>query len=130
MKATRIENNGDKRARVALLNRMKKHGITQQRFESMLTSQDGRCAICGEHMRLPCIDHDHRSGQVRGLLCTGCNTGIGDLKDDPRVVKAALDYLIGWATVTRASTSDNVDNPFPTNYNYGILSTRVPGGEK
>jgi hypothetical protein len=39
------------------------------------------------------IDHDHKSGKVRGLLCSCCNTGIGFLKDDPRIMRKAADYV-------------------------------------
>jgi hypothetical protein len=40
-----------------------------------------------------CIDHDHVTGQVRGLLCGSCNSGIGLLRDDPGVIKAAARYV-------------------------------------
>lgn len=42
------------------------------------------------------MDHDHKTGKVRGLLCTPCNTGIGMLQDDPEIVKKALDYLLSF----------------------------------
>lgn len=55
-------------------------GITVQLYESMLKKQNGGCAICGvKHNsgRRLCIDHCHKTNKVRGLLCNGCNIGIG-----------------------------------------------------
>jgi hypothetical protein len=58
------------------------------------------CAICGSmggvgrHGQLH-IDHDHVTGEVRGVLCHECNTGIGKLRDDPDLLLAAVDYLKG-----------------------------------
>ena len=58
------------------------------------------CAICGttewmgRHQR-PHIDHDHETGEVRGVLCHNCNLAIGHLKDDPELVARALAYLRG-----------------------------------
>ena len=60
----------------------------------MLADQDGKCAICTKPFpgRIA-IDHDHRTGRVRGLLCTSCNTGIGKLGDDPELLLRAISYL-------------------------------------
>jgi hypothetical protein len=60
--------------------------------------QGSRCAICGvpeEHapMKRLHVDHDHRTHIVRGLLCSRCNTGIGQFKDDPNRLLAAIEYL-------------------------------------
>jgi hypothetical protein len=67
-------------------------------YESLLHAQGGACAICGT--RSPgaksfSADHDHTTGQVRGLLCLKCNTGIGLLQDSPAILEAALEYLGG-----------------------------------
>ena len=62
----------------------------------MLDKQDGCCAICGEpeppYERLH-IDHDHRTGVIRGLLCNNCNRGIGHLKESIPSLRAAIRYL-------------------------------------
>jgi len=74
----------------------KKYGLTKALFERLLTSQNYKCAICGvaiadDHT---ChVDHDHQTGKVRGLLCSRCNTGIGQFKDDPDLLLRAAAYL-------------------------------------
>jgi hypothetical protein len=70
-----------------------KYGLTQGEFEAMLASQGGLCAICSLPMGTPKIDHNHDTGEVRGLLCSPCNTGIGHLKDSPEVLFAAYQYV-------------------------------------
>lgn len=60
----------------------------------MLVGQAGRCLICdrvpGENL---CIDHDHATGRIRGLLCKACNLAIGSLRDSPRLAARASQYL-------------------------------------
>lgn len=76
-------------------------GISFDDFMSLMDSQLGLCAICHGEMdrgqtsnkRLN-IDHDHKTGKVRGLLCFRCNTGIGSLNDDPKVLASAIRYLM------------------------------------
>jgi hypothetical protein len=76
-------------------------GITEEQFEKMFDRQGGKCAICnqpetqmrdGKVKRLA-IDHCHTTNFVRGLLCSDCNTGIGKLKDDYKILRQAADYL-------------------------------------
>jgi len=71
-------------------------------FQALLQSQQGKCAICGvteghrscrgDVCRLA-VDHDHRAGKVRGLLCNNCNRGLGRFKDSIANLKAAVRYL-------------------------------------
>jgi hypothetical protein len=78
----------------------RKYGIQIEQYDAMLADQGGRCAICrsvdtgSPTRRYFSVDHDHVTGVVRGLLCISCNTGIGGLRDDPRLVIAALRYLV------------------------------------
>jgi len=67
-------------------------------FDRMLKEQDGKCAICGEtdprgrggfH-----VDHCHKTEKIRAILCHNCNLGIGNLQHDPRILRAALEYLL------------------------------------
>lgn len=75
----------------------RKFGITPEAYDAMVAAQDGRCAICGTEDTRPFgrlgVDHDHRTGKVRALLCHGCNAGIGRLNDDPDLLRKAADYL-------------------------------------
>ena len=59
----------------------RRHGITLREYNKMFKSQKGRCLICDRHQRQfkfrLCVDHDHETGKIRGLLCNGCNRGLG-----------------------------------------------------
>lgn len=72
-------------------------GLTTEQYRAMHLKHDGRCWICGN---LPsgtraflCVDHDHDTGRVRGLLCDPCNQGIGFLRDDVQLLRKAIAYL-------------------------------------
>lgn len=64
-------------------------------YEKLAAKQEGCCAICGERTERKHldVDHDHKTGQIRGLLCNSCNQGLGYFKDDQRRLCAAIDYL-------------------------------------
>jgi hypothetical protein len=74
-----------------------RHGITEADYDRMLARQGGRCAICGDMApagrRRFSVDHDHRTGRRRGLLCDRCNLGVGLFLDDPEILAAAAAYL-------------------------------------
>lgn len=67
------------------------YGVDQFMWDAMYFEQDGACLICKEREAV-CVDHDHKTGKVRGLLCLGCNTFLGHIESDGRLT-AALDYL-------------------------------------
>lgn len=76
--------------------RARRYGVTKDAFLSMLSGQGGVCAICGTSdwpSTGPCVDHDHDTGLVRGILCHHCNAAIGMLKDSPAIALAATEYL-------------------------------------
>ena len=74
------------------LNRIKHaYNLTE---EDYLVLMKGNCSICGSS-KSKCIDHDHETGEVRGLLCNKCNAGIGLLGDTYDKVQAAANYLRG-----------------------------------
>lgn len=75
---------------------LKQHyGISLTDYQQMLTMQASGCAICGEWpgCRALHVDHCHETGDVRGLLCHGCNVGIGHLRDDPGLLERAAQYI-------------------------------------
>lgn len=75
---------------------LRKYGITHDDYLALKAEQGNRCAVCQRpplgNGRLV-IDHNHATGQVRGLLCGNCNTALGMLGDDPDVLRSASQYL-------------------------------------
>lgn len=74
-------------------NGLRKYGITTDDYLSLLAKQEEACAICHKPSELLCVDHDHDSGQVRGLLCDSCNKLLGFSGDSPEVLTNAIEYL-------------------------------------
>lgn len=73
-----------------------RYGITNEEYERLREGQNSLCAICEKPQRegRPLyVDHDHYSGEVRGLLCHGCNTGLGGFRDNPDLLASAAHYL-------------------------------------
>ena len=74
-----------------------RYGITESQYNEMLASQNNRCAICetpaDKQDRLMAVDHCHKTGVIRGLLCNSCNLGIGSFRDNPRLLQGAISYL-------------------------------------
>lgn len=68
-----------------------RYGITPAEKAEIIAAQDGRCAICGDEKKLV-IDHNHETGQVRGMLCLRCNFRLG-LVEKPGLVERAESYL-------------------------------------
>jgi hypothetical protein len=67
-----------------------RYGITQEQFKNLKTF----CAICGSTENL-CIDHSHKTGEIRGRLCMMCNRGLGFFMDNPTLLNKAADYING-----------------------------------
>lgn len=80
---------GDK-ARVSEMERACRYGISVERLREVLAP--GMCTVCGGTEWLV-IDHEHRSGAVRGLLCHYCNSAIGLFREDPERLESAARYL-------------------------------------
>lgn len=86
-------------------NLLYKYGVGLKEYMRMLKEQRGVCQICGtpptpkDHKpgkdggRYLCIDHDHVTKKIRGLLCGNCNKGLGMFKDNPELLSRAIDYL-------------------------------------
>lgn len=69
------------------------HGLTVDDYERMVAAQAGCCLICGDVPARLYVDHDHDTGAIRGLLCNLCNRAIGQLRDDPAILRRAADYI-------------------------------------
>ena len=86
------------------------YGITLAQYTQMLIFQKYRCAICDIHQnalnRNLDIDHCHKTGRVRGLLCFGCNVGLGKFKDDEKLLLKAVRYLGASRTVQAQSVAE------------------------
>lgn len=81
--------------------KLAKFGLSPEMFEVLVVEQGGLCSICcgGPTSLGLCIDHNHKSGRMRGLLCGPCNSAIGLLKDSPEIVEAAAKYLRQYSEV-------------------------------
>lgn len=83
-----------------------KYGITIEMYNQMLTDQNGVCAICfkpevwvhitSDKIQCLAVDHDHKTGKIRGLLCKKCNLAIGNMEDDTTRLLSAVRYLNGF----------------------------------
>lgn len=80
------------------------YGLTDEELRQLFENQEGLCAICSKMICFECpalhkclqrmhIDHDHKTGEVRGLLCSRCNQGLGYLRESPIVLRNAAGYL-------------------------------------
>lgn len=70
----------------------RRYGITAAEYDERKAAQGGLCALCRER-EAEHVDHDHRTGEVRGLLCSCCNQGLGNFRDDARHLRAAAAYV-------------------------------------
>jgi hypothetical protein len=74
--------------------RYAKYGITKELFDEMFEDQNGKCLICTTELQNEIhIDHDHKTGDVRGILCGKCNKGLGLFDDDVNYLTNAIKYL-------------------------------------
>jgi hypothetical protein len=72
-----------------------KYNMSLEEYDELAHQQRGRCAICNHQVAgLLYVDHNHATGEVRGLLCNGCNTGLGHFGDDASNLMRAIGYLL------------------------------------
>lgn len=79
------------------LSRLKKYGLTTEAYNALFVKQQGHCLGCGTHqsnlLKPLYVDHNHRTGQVRGLLCQKCNTLLGMAEDKISTLSKLIQYL-------------------------------------
>ena len=131
-----------KKGRAVRLERV--YGITQEDYDVMLRAQGGVCKICGQKEsvdRFPlAVDHDHKTGKVRGLLCGSCNTGLGKFNDDPDLLLKAMKYLgarfptvevkappsMGWDIIGSEAVRQDIEKVAEKDYWGGPTNRPVP----
>ena len=87
------QNNQEKRKNIALNHY---YGINLDDFNKIKEFQNNKCAICEIELvdtKDTCLDHCHETNKIRGILCSGCNRGLGAFKDSKTALKAAIKYL-------------------------------------
>lgn len=90
----------DRKPAARARNLMRDYGMTTQDFDAMIEFQGGVCGCCGSADwggRGPYVDHDHKTGRVRAILCLRCNAAMGLVKEDPARAMRLYQYIIGWA---------------------------------
>lgn len=87
----------EQKFRARLAGNAARYGITEERVWELVEAQDHGCAICSAAIkpggRKMAVDHNHRTGEVRGILCIKCNLALGTFQDSPYILKAAVRYL-------------------------------------
>lgn len=103
-----VRKNREQRRRIMRKAHLKRrYGISVVEYDEMAKQQEYKCAICGRpeesHDDLTnktlCVDHNHKTGNVRGLLCRHCNILIGHMNDEPNIVDLAKQYLLEKDTI-------------------------------
>lgn len=94
-----IDENSPKRKHIE-----RTYGISLEYYNSLREIQKYKCAICripeGQFEEALIVDHDHNTGEVRGLLCKRCNSGLGFMKDSPKRLIRAARYLYSKKNLT------------------------------
>jgi hypothetical protein len=111
------ENHEINKVRAKAERKIRLYGVTPGKYQEMLDAQNGECAICRKPQRDDrplCIDHCHRSGKVRGLLCDRCNTRLAAIEDESYHRKAlaylndhADGYSVQWKSFHAQFVSEN-----------------------
>lgn len=77
------------------------YGLSSEAYKLLLSGQSGKCAICGsttsQSNKRPAfhVDHCHKTGKIRGLLCVLCNQGLGNFRDNAENLQKAAKYIMG-----------------------------------
>jgi hypothetical protein len=104
--------NKAKASQQARARKLAKYGLTQDEYQDILDAQGGVCAVCtvGWRSARMVVDHDHRTGRVRGILCHRCNAGLGLFDDDPVRLEWAMEYLSSSSSGATSTTSSELSS--------------------
>lgn len=93
---------------------VKNYGITEEDYNRLFLEQEGCCAICGRHQiefqRTLALDHSHKTGIIRGILCPPCNTRLGKYDDNPEFLRATADELDSQTPELLRASADYLEN--------------------
>ena len=83
--------------KVRLSNLKRMYGLSPEDWQQMFDNQEGCCAVCGVHQsklkKTLNVDHNHKTGEIRKLLCGLCNKALGLLKENPTIIRSLADYI-------------------------------------
>ncbi len=88
-----MENYLENKEEINMKIQLKKYNLTEQQLIAMKKESNNKCKICDLDMKKICIDHDHSTGRVRGLICNKCNSALGFFNDDINILYKAYKYL-------------------------------------
>jgi hypothetical protein len=88
----------------------KKYNLSLEDYNKMLAEQEHKCKLCGidevySGKKGLVVDHNHKTGQIRSLLCGNCNTALGSFKENEKIILNAVDYLRSYSLI---STQSNI----------------------
>jgi hypothetical protein len=93
--AYRKKNKKDEKERAKIHQKKYNYNLSENEYYGLFEKQNYQCAICQCDLNTnrPCVDHDHETNSVRGILCNACNRGLGFFKDDVDRLRNAIKYL-------------------------------------
>ena len=71
----------------------RRHKLTDEEYTTLIAESQGKCNVCSRPLTKACIDHDHTTGKVRGVLCNNCNTSLGLVGDNTTTLTRLIQYL-------------------------------------
>ena len=91
----RSKNKKNPKERARIHQKKFKYNLNEEEYKFLFTKQNNKCAICTVDLSSvkACVDHNHKTKKVRGILCDSCNRALGFLKDDLQNLKRAVEYL-------------------------------------
>ena len=96
----------------------KRFNLTIEKYQALFESQKGLCAICSvyhkDYGKRLSIDHNHKTGKIRGVLCHSCNTSLGGFKDSVEILNKAIEYLEAYTANDSSGVIDAVILPWRT----------------
>lgn len=87
----------------------RRYGLSSEQHRGLHEKHAGVCAGCGHAGKRLCVDHDHKTGAIRGLLCQGCNAALGLVQDSPVTLRRLAAYLENLPIIPQADLDWNVN---------------------